>query len=69
MPAIPVMRDSLFQSGAPFVFRVPGRSRIEIDDLIAVHARPSSFHFSASMAEGFARAVGGRAVTEVDDER
>jgi hypothetical protein len=24
---------------------VPGRSKIEMDDVIAVHARPSSFHF------------------------
>ncbi|UVC08235.1 sn-glycerol-3-phosphate import ATP-binding protein UgpC [Rhizobium sp. TH2] len=36
---------SLFQDGAPLVFRVPGRSRIEMDDVIAVHAGTSSFHF------------------------
>jgi sn-glycerol 3-phosphate transport system ATP-binding protein len=36
---------SLFESGDPLVFRVPGRSRIEMDDVIAVHAKPGSFHY------------------------
>ena len=31
--------------GTPLVFRVPGRSHIEIDDVLTVHADPAGFHF------------------------
>ena len=30
--------------GDPLIFRVPGRSHIEIGDLLTVHAEPAGFH-------------------------
>ncbi len=36
---------SFLENGTPFVFRVAGRSRIEMDEIMMVHASPQSLHF------------------------
>ena len=36
---------STLADGTPFVFRVAGRSRIEMDEVVSVHAAPASLHF------------------------